>query len=125
MKTYEQEEIIFYQDNNVTVTQSRFIASGKIYSMRNISSVSILKIEKSKIGAIVLIVVGIISFTSEMELIGLILTLIGGVWIYNIKDEYAVRISTNAGEANSLIHNNQAYIQKIVTALNDAIIYRG
>jgi Family of unknown function (DUF6232) len=58
--------------------------------------------------------------------IGLFVVIIGILWFISVnKDEYAVRISTNSGESNSLVHNDEAYIQKIVDALNDAIIHRG
>lgn len=127
METNEQQqEKNFYQDNNVTVTQSRYIAGSKTYAMRNISSVSIFKIDKSRTGAILFLVMGILLLIPEgKRVFGGILAIIGGIWLYSIKDEYAVRISTNAGEANSLVSKDQAYIQKIVNALNDAIIHRG
>ena len=47
MESYNQSEKIFYQDKNVTVTQSRFVVDGKTYAMRNISSVTNFKIKKS------------------------------------------------------------------------------
>jgi len=125
METSQQEKV-FFKDSTVTVTQSRYICSGKTYAMRNISSVSIFKIEKSRKGAIVLLIVGILLLIPEgTRIIGLILAVLGGIWVYTIKDEYAVRISTNAGEANSLVDKDEAYIQKIVDALNDAIVQGG
>ncbi|MDI9312281.1 MAG: DUF6232 family protein [Limnohabitans sp.] len=119
METNEQQEKTFYQDSNVTVTQSRYIAGSKTYAMLNISLVSIFKIDKSRTGAILLLVVGILLLFKEETRI------IGGIWLFSIKDEYAVRISTNDGEANSLGSKVQAYIQKIVNTLNDAVIHRG
>jgi hypothetical protein len=125
METTEQEKL-FYQDANVTVTQSRFVSGSKTYAMRNISSVSIFKIEKSKLGPILLIGLGLIlMFSDSTRVLGFIILALGITWIMNIKNEYSVRISTNAGETNGLVSKNQDYIQKIVNALNEAIIYRG
>lgn len=125
METPQQEKV-FYQDANVTVTQSRFIAGSKTYAMRNISSVSLFKIEKSRALPIILILIGgLMLFGDSSRIFGVILAAIGVLWVVLIKDEYSVRISTNAGEVNSLVSKEQPYIQKIVDALNDAMIHRG
>ncbi|MCT2563620.1 DUF6232 family protein [Chryseobacterium herbae] len=121
-----QNETKFYQDSAVTVTQSRFVTQSKTYAMRNISSVHVFEIIKSKTKAILMVVFGLLFlFSKDIFWIGLIIIVLGILWLFSIKNEYAVRISTNAGEANSIISKNKDYIQKIVNALNDAIIHRG
>jgi Zn-dependent membrane protease YugP len=126
METQIQNETTFYYDNSVKVTQSRFITHSKTYAMRNISSVHIFEIIKSKNKAILMIIAGfLLLFSKDIFWMGIILLIIGFWWIFTIKNEYAVRISTNAGEANSIVSKNRDYIQKIVNALNEAIIHRG
>jgi hypothetical protein len=126
METQFQNETTFYQDSSVTVTQSRYVTQSKTYAMRNISSVHIFEIVKSKGKAIALIIFGLFFlFSKNVFWIGLILIALGIVWFIYIKNEYAVRISTNSGEADSTISKDKEYIQKIVNALNDAIIHRG
>lgn len=121
-----QNETTFYQDSSVTVTQSRYITQSKTYAMRNISSVHIFEIEKSKVPPILFILLGIpFLFSGDFFWIGLILIILGLLMFFTIKNEYSVRISTNAGEANSIISKNKEYIKKIVNALNDAIVHRG
>ncbi|MBK1894867.1 DUF6232 family protein [Chryseobacterium paridis] len=121
-----QHETTFYQDNSVLVTQSRYITESKTYAMRNISSVHIFEIEKNRIGPVLIIVFGIpFLFSRDVFWIGLILIAVGVLRLFSIKNEYSVRISTNAGEANSLVSKNREYIQTIVNALNEAIIHRG
>lgn len=121
-----QPETQFYQDGTVTVTQSRFVTQSKTYAMRNISSVHIFEIEKNRVTPIIMILIGLpFLFSGDVFWIGLIIITLGILWLFTIKNEYAVRISTNAGEANSIISKDRIYIQKIVDALNDAIIYRG
>lgn len=121
-----QNETTYYQDPSVTVTQSRFVAFSKTYAMRNISSVHIFEIVKSKMKAMLLILFGFpFLFSKEIFFVGIIMVALGIWWLTRIKNEYAVRISTNAGEANSIISKDKAYIQKIVNALNEAIINRG
>lgn len=121
-----QNETTFYQDSSVLVTQSRYITESKTYAMRNISSVHIFEIEKNRVGPVIIILFGIpFLFSIDVFWIGLILIVLGAFVLYSIKNEYTVRISTNAGEADSIISKNREYIQKIVNALNDAIIHRG
>lgn len=119
-------ETTFYKDHNVVVTQSRYVTQSKTYAMRNISSVHIFEIIKSKRIPTACIIIGLLLLFSESSrIVGIILAILGAALIFFIKNEYAVRISTNSGEANSIVSKDRAYIQKIVGALNDAIIHRG
>lgn len=121
----KQEEKIFLKDNNVTITQSRFISLDTTYAMRNISSVSMFQIKKKKKKtlAILLIVIGVLFFIPSRG----VLLLIGIAMIILNKDKYkySVRIQSNAGEADGFISTDKVYIQKIIDSVNDAMIYRG
>lgn len=120
------DEKNFYQDSTVTVTQSRFIVSGKTYAMRNISSVHVSKIEPSKKGAIIIILIGLVmAFSAEVRAAGILFLVLGALWAFLSKNKYAVRISSNSGEANSLVSKDQSYITNIVDAVNNAMIYKG
>lgn len=126
MEKTEQVEKIFLQDNNVYVSQSRFISSGKTFAMRNISSVSNHKIEKSKTAQIIIIIIGLLLlFSEELMWWGFALAILGGIWLHFVKNEYSVRIQSNSGEADGLISNDEKYIQNVVNAINEAIIFRG
>ncbi len=126
METPLQNEINFYQDVNVTVTQSRYVTNSKTYAMRNISSVHTFEIVKSKTLPFILIVVGLLfALIDEARIIGFILLAIGFITLFLIENEFAVRISTNSGEVNSIVSKDKTYVQKIVDALNNAIIHRG
>ncbi|WES96264.1 DUF6232 family protein [Chryseobacterium arthrosphaerae] len=121
-----QNETIFYNDNFVIVTQSRFVAQSKTYAMRNISSVHVFEIIKSRTRSVLFIILGLpFLFSKDIFWVGIIILLLGIWWLFSIKNEYAVRISTNSGEANSIISKDRNYIQKVVNALNNAIIHRG
>jgi len=119
-----QEEKTFFQDSNVSVTQSRFVASGKTYAMRNISSVTKYKIPKNIKFPIILIIIGAISLAFS-AILGGILILAGVLWLVLNKTKYSVRIQSNAGEADSLVSTDEAYVQKIINAVNDAMVHRG
>jgi len=126
METPLQNEVTFYQDVNVTVTQSRYVTNTKTYAMRNISSVHIFEIIKSKTLPIIMVIVGLLLlFTAEIRIIGFITMAIGILILIFAKNEFSVRISTNSGEVNSIVSKDRLYIQTIVNALNNAIIHRG
>jgi multisubunit Na+/H+ antiporter MnhC subunit len=126
METPVQNEVTFYQDANVTVTQSRYLTNSKTYAMRNISSVHIFEIIKSRKLPIIMIVIGVLMLLADnVRIAGFVVFAIGVALLFLIKNEFAVRISTNSGEANSIVSKDKIYIQKIVDALNEAIIHRG
>ncbi|MDH6251524.1 hypothetical protein M2347_001251 [Chryseobacterium sp. H1D6B] len=126
MEAQIQNEVTFYKDSFVRVTQSRYVTQSKTYAMRNISSVHIFEIIKSRAKAVFLMIFGLFFLLSkDIFWVGLIIIALGIWWLTSIKNEYTVRISTNAGEADSIVSTNRDYIQKIVNALNDAIIHRG
>ncbi|RZK25671.1 MAG: QacE [Flavobacterium sp.] len=126
METKAQSETLFYQNGNVKVTQSRYITISKTYAMRNISSVQTFQIIKSKTIPILLLIVGILILAfADGKIIGGLLSLLGVIIIVFNNNEYAVRISTNSGEVNSIVSSDKSYIQEIVNALNEAIIHRG
>jgi Family of unknown function (DUF6232) len=123
-----QSEKIFYQDQNVIVTNSRVVASGKTYAMSNISSVTNFRIVKnSTIGIVIIVVGGLSLFSGEWQgwLFGIIVIILGAVIIRKKKDYFSVQISSNSGESKAIISKDKNYVQKIVDAVNEAIIYRG
>lgn len=126
METQNQNETQFYKDSKVTVTQSRYVTDSKTYAMRNISSVHVFEIVKNRSLPIAMIIIGGLMLLGDgTRVAGGVILLIGILILVLIKNEYAVRISTNSGEANSIVSRDKIYIQKIVDALNDAIIHRG
>jgi hypothetical protein len=121
------EEIIFFQSSGVTVTQSRYIVDNKTFAMRNISSVHVGVIPAKRGFGILLIAIGFILLVSSADtrIGGVIVIILGTLFAFLPKDKFTVRISTNAGETDSLFSKDKKGIQKIVDALNEAMIHRG
>lgn len=108
------------------VTQSRFVADGKTYAMRNIASVTNFKIKKSRTLPVIITSIGVLFlFDDNTRNYGLLMAGIGGLWWYLIKDEFSVRINSNSGESDGFISKDRDYIQQIVDAVNNAIVFRG
>jgi hypothetical protein len=58
-------------------------------------------------------------------LIGLALTVLGMYFLRRAQPTFFVRIGSASGESDALSSKNDAEIQEIVNALNEAIIKRG
>jgi hypothetical protein len=108
MEAPVQNEVMFYKDGNVTVSQARFITNSKTYAMRNISSVHIFEIVKSRRLPVILIVIGFLMlFSDSARVAGLVFIALGIAILFAIKNEFAVRISTNSGESTVLFQKTR------------------
>ena len=132
MENTEEKEKIFYQDDAVIVTQSRFISGGTTYAIRDISFVRKCKISKDIkdiLTPIFYIVVGIIFLIFSLDLffriVGGICVIIGILWVSLVKQKFSVRININKGKEDSFISKDEELIAKIVEAVNNAMVYRG
>ena len=149
------EEKIFFKENNVLVSQYRLVIGDKTYVLRNISSVStasdswINKPNKTKykifIGIAAVLLYGriksiflhrlfksehVIPFFSYIIIAICIAVIIFSIYkMSKLKTQYffsySVRISSNSGTSDVLSSSDKQYIQRIVDAINQAIIYQG
>ena len=121
-------ETAFLEANGLTVTNSRFVVNGQTYAMSNVTSVKQGVTPASKVGPIIMIIVGIMFMTGGEAgplLIGLAFIAGGIAWWIKAKPTYSVMLSTSAGEAQALASKDRAYIESVISALNQAIIHRG
>ena len=122
-----ENEKIFYKDTNVLITQSRIVSYGKTYAMRNISSAGISKNSKLflKIASTFMLVFGLSSLYTEDYWLGVTALGIAVILLLNSRDDYILVISSNSSDNNALSSKNRAYIQTVMDAINEAIVYRG
>ena len=129
----EQKEVTYYEGSSVRVTNARAILGAKTYAMANITSVAIGKQSANRtpgviIALIGLIITGIIAASDGGGggiAIGVIVLIVGIVVAVLAKNTYIVRIGSASGEADALVSTNKEYINKIVSAMNEAIVQRG
>lgn len=127
------EETVYYSDSAIQVTNARAVLGGKTYAMANITSVTMGEKPVNRTPGIVIAIVGlsIAACTSTASnsaggVIFGILVLAAGIAIAAIaKPSYIVRLGSASGESDALISKDREYIQKIVNAINEAIIKRG
>lgn len=126
------EEKIFFDQNGVTVTNTRFISSGQTFVMSNITSVKNLIETPPKGGPLIITAIGVIIALAGLSnssfgavITGAIIGAIGILWLNALKPKYYVALSTASGETRALTSEDKDYIETIVTALNSAIVHRG
>lgn len=118
------DEKVFFDYDGVKVTNARFVVDGQTYAMSNITSVSPHENKPSRVGPIIFIAIGILIAVQEPPL-GLIFGLPGVIWWFLQKSSFHILLRTSGGETSALNSNQREYVDKVVAALNDAIIHRG
>jgi hypothetical protein len=124
------EEVI-YSDNNVSVTTSRIMIRGTTYALRNITSVKMTITPARQGCAVALIVAGVICAATALGsksgaapalALGGLIAGVGILGFFSSKPEYHVTIASSSGEVRALSAKNEAYIKKVVDAVNEAIV---
>jgi hypothetical protein len=118
------DETIFFQHEGVRITNTRFIVDGQTFAMNNITSVKPLEKKPNRIWPVLLIVLGVLPALNGAYG-GLWLSLGGGIWFALQKTMYHVMLHTSGGETSALKTYQREYLDKVVTALNNAIVHRG
>lgn len=118
------EEKIYFEEGNVKVTNARFLTYGKMHSMAGITSVAKYVISPSRKGPIILGVVGLVAFAAHW-LVAILLIAGAVAWFMSQKNVYQVTLSSASGSEEALSSNDEAFIDRVVNALNDAIADRG
>jgi len=119
------EEKEFFSYDDVKVTNARFIVGSQTYAMSNITSVKASEDSPGRFTPIACVVVGVACLFGSVKEFGIFLILLGGVWLACLKTTYYVSLTTAGGESKALSSEQREYIEKVVAALNNAIVHRG
>ncbi len=121
------DEKIFFSQNEVSVSNSRFIVDGQTYAMSNVTSVKSGVTPPELAGFVVIIVIGLAClFGSGWVFVGGLVAIALGVsgWIGS-NATYSVILNTSSGENQALVSEDEEYIKQVISSLNDAIVSRG
>jgi hypothetical protein len=126
-------EIGFYCENGVRVTSTRLLVGSTTYAMANITSVRTSVAQPSRKGPLLVILVGLVLLliaANSHAMAGMAfvsaLIIAGGIfWWTSQKAIYAVRIASSSGESSPITSVNEERIDRIVQAINEAIVHRG
>lgn len=123
------QEKTFFDHNDIRVTNTRFIVGNQTFVMSNISSVKLEKKDPDRLWPLFSILIGLLillfaglSYAPGLIVLGLGLSLLGVGWLIVQKSNYWITLSTAGGERK--VYTELDFGQKIVQALNEAIVYR-
>lgn len=119
------EEHIFFEYGDVKVTNARFINGGQTYAMNNVTSVKPYEKKPSRIGGILVLLIGVIIMVNFSLVTGLLINAAAAYYLYQQKIIYHILLSTSAGETTALVTYQRNYLNAVITALNNAIVHRG
>ena len=116
------QEISFFENNNVIVTQTRFIVGHKVVEIKNISYVKMGTLRNYITLKLILAICGfLLMFFRELRIEGIVIFAISLLSAYFTQDRFSVRVQTNSGEIDSLVSNDKDYVEKVVNAVNSAM----
>jgi len=118
------EEKTFFEYEDVKVTNSRFISGSQTYAMSNVTSVKAFEEKPKRLGGIVVLIIGL-GIAVNTPIVGLVIAAAAGYYLYQQKTMYHVMLATAGGEVSALKTHQREYLNKVVGALNDAIVARG
>ena len=119
------EEQVFFNENGVLVTNTRFQLQGQMFAMAGVTSVGVTKDVPSYNGPLVMGLLGIVLFALEVYLVGLGFLLFGGLWFWALKTEYHLTLTTAAGQQRVTSSKDEEFMASLRQALTNAIIHRG
>ena len=118
------EEKTFFEYEDVKVTNTRFITGGQTFAMSNITSVKAFEKKPERLLGIIMLLIGL-GIMAKSFMVGIIIAAAAAFYLYQQKTVFHVMLSTSGGESSALKTFQRDYLNKVVSALNDAIIHRG
>lgn len=118
------EEKTFFEHEDVKITNARFLSGGQTYAMSNVTSVKSFEQKPKRFLVIAILIIGLITAINE-PMVGISIAAICGFYLYKQKTIYHVMLATSGGEVSALKTHQRHYLEKVVNALNNAIIHRG
>lgn len=109
-------EQIFFEDDKIKITSARAIFGGSTHVLNAITSVRNCELKPKRTWPIFLMIAGLFCFFTT--------TIIGVVWWFLQKTEYAVLLSSASGDLCAFVTKDKALADRVVTALNEAIVHR-
>ena len=133
-----ESERTFLRENDVVVTISRVIVGGTTYPTGNITSVS-KRVKPASTGcANLFIITGIVMLTAAIGtffakssssvsyfVVAAVAIAIGIVMLRAARPTYLLIFSAAGGETEALASTNQRMIDRVLEAINDALVARG
>ena len=93
--------------------------------MSGVTAVKQAKKEPSRLWPIIFGIAGLVALMNEKLAMGLTGIAVAIAWWLIQKPEYSVVLHTSSGEVRALKNKDRKFIDSVISALNQSIIYRG
>ena len=120
-------EEIFFNDDSVYVSNSRFIVNSKTYAMSNVTSVQFGFKPGFRGRSWLAVIIGLFCLLGQgwLVTVGWFLIIVGALSWWRTKSKYSLILHTLTGGYHALESDNSLYIREVIDALNEAIVSRG
>lgn len=118
------EERTFFEYEDVKVTNARFMTGGQTFAMNNVTSVKPYVEKPSRLVGVIVLLIGIGLMSTSFGM-GLLIAAAAAIYLWSQKTVFHVILSTSAGETKALKTYQREYLNQVIAALNNAIVYRG
>lgn len=119
------EERTFFEYEDVKVTNARFISGGQTFAMNNVTSVKPFEKKPDRLAGILILVIGLTILAKSSFMVGFLIATAAAYYLFQQKTVYHILLSTSAGETKALVTYQRDYLNRVIAALNDAIVHRG
>jgi hypothetical protein len=132
------DEKIFLNEGATYVSNTKIVLGATTYATANITSVSKSFTTPSTGCAIILMILGGLGVLISVSILlgkpsdgivpflgGAAILAIGILWFRSLKPDFHVVLSSASGEKRGLTSKDQAWIDRVVVAITDAITHRG
>ncbi len=118
------DEKTYFEYEDVKVTNARFITGSQTFAMSNVTSVKASEEKPKRLSGILILIVGL-AIANQSPIVGIAIAAAAAFYLYKQKTMYHVMLSTAGGETSALKTHQREYLDEVVGALNQAIVYRG
>jgi hypothetical protein len=133
------EERSFLNDGGVYVSNTRVVIQGTTYATANITSVRKHIVPPKSGCATVMVIFGALGALGGLLsalagsgderwsplVMSATLLIIGIVWLRSLRPTYHVMLATAGGERQGLTSQDEGVVDRVTTAIADAIVHRG
>lgn len=115
-----------FNEGSVRISQHRFIVEGLIFELPDIQSVELAVVKPRQLPAVAMLLLGVWLLQDEGPLfvLGGVAVVLGIAAAMAAAPKYAVILHTNAGVQRVLLSKDLAWIERVVQALDAAMIDR-
>ena len=121
-------EQTFLNEGGIQVTNARFMTKGRTFAVNAITSVSLYEIKPPRAWIVVCVLIslgGFLQASGAGAAVGISFLAFAVIGWFANKPTYSVRLMTASGESDAFTAKDRGQVERIVHALNEAIVARG